>query len=114
MFVCVCVSVCVFIFFHCEGFFRVQAVQDILYGYGSTILCCEYELGAFCQVPLSPYLEMSYLTSKDKNSCPQLTGEKTIWYDVLREKMIYIDIGYKSAHRKPRSDEKILKIRRLL
>ena len=57
---------------------------------------------------------MSYLTSKDKNSSPQLTGEKTIWYNVLREKMIYIDIGYKSAHRKPRSDEKILKIRRLL
>ena len=28
----VCVCVCVFIFFHCEGFFRLQDVQDILEG----------------------------------------------------------------------------------
>ena len=37
-------------------------------------------------------------------------------YDILmlREKMIYIDIGNKSARTKPRSYKKILKIRRLL
>ena len=28
----VCVRVCVFIFFHREGFFRLQNVQDILEG----------------------------------------------------------------------------------
>ena len=39
---------------------------------------------------------MSYFTSKDKNSSRQLTGEKTIWYNVLHEKMIYTDIGYTS------------------
>ena len=33
---------------------------------------------------------------------------------MLHEKMIYIDIGNKSAHAKPTSYEKILKIRRLL
>ena len=41
---------------------------------------------------------MSYFTSKDENSSRSPTGEKTIWYNVLREKIIYIDIGYKSAH----------------
>ena len=59
-------------------------------GYGSTILCCEYQLGAFCQVPSSPYLKMLYITSKDENFSRQLTGEKTIRYNVLHEKMIYI------------------------
>ena len=39
--------VCVFIFFHREGFFRLQDVQDILERYGSTILCCEYLSGCF-------------------------------------------------------------------
>ena len=42
---------------------------------------------------------MSYVTSKDENSSLQLTGEKTIWYNVFREEMMYIDIGYKSAHK---------------
>ena len=35
------------------------------------------------------------------------------WYNLLREKMIYIDIGYKAIHI-PTSDENMLKIRRLL
>ena len=54
---------------------------------------------------------MSYFTSKDKNSSRSPTGEKTIWYNALREKMIYIDIGYKLAPVKPTSYEKILKIK---
>ena len=35
---------------------------------GSTIMCCEYYSGCFCQVHLSRYLKMSYFTSKDENS----------------------------------------------
>ena len=70
--------------------------------------------GCFCQVPSSPSPNLSYFTSKDENSSRSITGEKTIWYNTLREKMIYIDIGNKLARTKPTSYEKILKIRRLL
>ena len=62
--VCVCVCVCfftctcVFILFHREGLFRLQDVWDILEGYGSTMLCCEYHSRCFCQVPSSRYLKM--------------------------------------------------------
>ena len=49
---------------------------------------------------------MSYFTSKDENSSRSPTGEKTIWYNVLREKMIYIDIGYKSQTDKLQKDTK--------
>ena len=65
----VSVRVCVYIFHH-EGFFRLQDVQDILERYESTILCCEYLSGCFCQVPSSPYLKISNFTSKDENSSP--------------------------------------------
>ena len=41
-------------------------------------LGCEYQLTALCQVPSSPYLKMSYFTSKDENSSRSITGEKTI------------------------------------
>ena len=77
-----CVCVCVFIFFHRRGFFRLQDVWDILEKYGSTILCCEYLAGCFCQIPSSPYLKMSCFTSKDQNSSLLNTREKTIWYIV--------------------------------
>ena len=89
--VCVCVWVggwvggcaCVFILFHREGFFPLQDVCDILEGYGSTML--------FVSI-------MSYFTSEDETPACRLTGEK-IWYDIIRAsaKMIYYDIGYKSA-----------------
>ena len=42
------------------------------------------------------------------------TGEKTNDVMLALEKMIYIDIGYKSSTTKTDSDGKILKIRRLL
>ena len=87
--VCVCVygwvggCACVFILFHREGFFPLQDVCDILEGYGSTTL--------FVSI-------MSYFTSEDETPACRLTGEK-IWYDIIRAsaKMIYYDIGYKSA-----------------
>ena len=40
---------------------------------------------------------MSYFTSKDENSRLKFTGDKTKGYNVLQEKIIYIDIGYKSV-----------------
>ena len=88
-FACVCVygwvggCACVFILFHREGFFPLQDVCDILEGYGSTTL--------FVSI-------MSYFTSEDETPACRLTGEK-IWYDIIRAsaKMIYYDIGYKSA-----------------
>ena len=51
----------------------------------------------FCQVPSSPYLKMSYLTSKEENSSHHKLKRKR--YDLLTasQKMTYIDIGYKSA-----------------
>ena len=87
--VCMCMGgwvggcACVFILFHREGFFPLQDVCDILEGYGSTML--------FVSI-------MSYFTSEDETPACRLTGEK-IWYDIIRAsaKMIYYDIGYKSA-----------------
>ena len=87
--VCVCVygwvggCACVFILFHREDFFPLQDVCDILEGYGSTMF--------FVSI-------MSYFTSEDETPACRLTGEK-IWYDIIRAsaKMIYYDIGYKSA-----------------
>ena len=79
------------------------------------ILCCEYLSGCFCQVPLSPRLKMSYVTSNDENSSHHKLEKKR--YDILMvsEKTIYIDIGYKlGSELKPASDKRVLKIRRLL
>ena len=100
------VCVCAFIFFHHEGFFQLQDVRDILERYGSTILCCEYLSGCFCQVPSSPYLKMSYFTSKDENSSHHKLERKR--YDILTasEKMIYVDIGYVSAPNQNRQVKK--------
>ena len=43
-------------------------VWDILEDtdYRSTNMCCEYYSRCFCQVPSSPFLKMSYFTSKDE------------------------------------------------
>ena len=113
--VCVCLCVCVCVYILPPWMFLPSAkCPRHTWGYGSTVLCCEYKLTALCQVPSWPYLKMPYFTSKDENSSRSSTGEKTIWYDVLREKIIYIDIWYKSAQLIPTSYEKILKIRRLL
>ena len=65
--VCVCACVCVCLFFHRKGFFRLQRFYGHNWGYRSTILCCEYYAGCFCQDPSSPYLKMSYFTFKDEN-----------------------------------------------
>ena len=72
--VCVCVCacaracVCMLILFHRGDFFRLQNIWDILEGYGWTMLCCEYHSRCFCQVPSSPFLNMSYFTSDNEFS----------------------------------------------
>ena len=104
MCVCVCVCVCVFILFcllassNCKTFLRCSDQRVFL--------------GAS---PSSLILNLSYFISKDGNSSSELLERKR--YDIILacEKIIYIDIGYKSAQRQ-RTDigKKILKIRRLL
>ena len=112
---CLCLCLCVFIFFHREGFFRLQDVQDILERDGPTIFCCEYLYGCFCQVPSSPCLKVLNFTSKGENSSLQHTGEKTICYihGQLKDDIDWyrIQVG---PELKSTSDEKVLKIRRLL
>ena len=68
-FVCVCVCVCVYILPQWR-LLRSAKCPRHTSGYGSTIFCCEYLLTALCQVPSSPYLKMSYFTSKDEKLQP--------------------------------------------
>ena len=66
----------------------------------------------FCQVHSSLFL--NYHVSLPKTNIPADSyWRENEWYNVLREKMIYIDIGHKAIHI-PTSDENMLKIRRLL
>ena len=97
MSVCVCVCMCVFILLHRGSFFRLQDLCDILDGYGSAMSCCEYYSRCFCQVTSFPFLNMSYFTSEGEAPARRKLTRKR--YDIrFREKMIYIDKGYKSAH----------------
>ena len=73
---CVCARacVCVFVFldFHRKGFLPLQQwCLQYTWLYKSTILWCEYYSRCFCQVSLSPFLNMSYLTSKDESPASQ-------------------------------------------
>ena len=109
--VCVCVCVCVYVYTLLPaGFFQLQDVFDILEMFRPTSIS-----RGFCQVPSSLILNLSYFISKDGNSSSELLERKR--YDIILacEKIIYIDIGYKSAQRQ-RTDigKKILKVRRLL
>ena len=77
------------------------------------MLCCEYHSRCFCQVPSSPFLKMSNFTPKEETPPRRKLERKR--YDILfRKKMIYIDLGFNRPLSKPTSDEKILKIKRLL
>ena len=60
----------------------------------------------FCQVPLYLFLNLSYFNSKDESFSPQLLERNP--YDITRalEKIIYIDIGCKSAQRQKPKDTK--------
>ena len=84
VYVCVCVCLCVYTH-PSVGFFRLHDVFDKCEKFGSTIFYCEYS-DIFCQVPSSLFLNLSYFTSKEENSSHLLTGEKTIWYNVRRQR----------------------------
>ena len=97
--VCVCVFVCVcacVYTFPPAGFFRLQDFFDVLEMFWSFAVSISRGI---CQVTSSLFLNLSYFNSKDENSSPQLLERKR--YNIIwaREKMIYIDIGYKSAQR---------------
>ena len=78
---------CVFILSHREVFFRLQDVFDILEGYVSTKLRCEYYFWSICQVPSSPFPNMSYFTSEDETPARRKLERKR--FDImLREKMM--------------------------
>ena len=85
-----------FILFHRKSFFRLQRCLGNTWGYGSMILCCKYYVRCFCPVSSSPYLKMSYFTSRDENSSEHKLERKR--YDILyRPRDIYMNIGHKSA-----------------
>ena len=113
---CVCVCVCVCVCLCSSTSWFLPAARHLWYAWEVRIndLLLWAFSGSFCQVPSSLSSNLSHFTSKDENYSRPPTGEKTIWYNVLREKMIYIDIGYKSVWFKPTTYEKILKIRKLL
>ena len=95
------------------GFFRLHDICDIREKFGSTIFCCEHFLGAsakFLHLCLRIYL---FHLQRRKLQPTAYWRENDICLESV-EKMIYIDIGNKSARSKPTSYEKILKIRRLL
>ena len=106
--VCVCVYALLPV-----GFFRLHDICDIHEKFGSMIFCCEHFLGVSAKF-LHLYLRI-YLISPPKTKTPAALLLERKRYDImLREKMIYIDIGNKSARTKPTNYEKILKVRRLL
>ena len=87
---CACVRAYVLILFHRKEFFPLQWCQGHTWGCGSTIL---HHSRCFCQVPLSLFLKISYIETPARR---QLDRKRD---DILAtcEKIIYIDIGYKSA-----------------
>ena len=108
------IIVCVwFIFFHRDGLSRLQEVQDILKGRDqrscvvniSWVLSAKFYHLRIWKCHVSP--------PKTKNSSRQLTKEKTIWYNVLHNDIFWYRILV-GPDLKLASDEKILKIRRLL
>ena len=88
MCVCMCVCVCVYSL-PLAGFFRLQDVCNIhpCSDQGSFVVCIT---NGFCQVPSSPFPNLSYFTSKDATPACRKTGEKTIWYTAGSAKRWYI------------------------
>ena len=85
MCVCVCVCVCVFITFdlldssYCKTSVTYMRCSD----QRSFVLSMTR---GFCQVPSSPFPNLSYLTSKDETPARQKTGEKNDIIYWIREK----------------------------
>ena len=79
--VCVCVCVCVFMLFHL--LLSSVCTTSLAYVRSSNqrSFVVSISVTALCQVPSSPYLKMSYFTSKDENSSPTLLERKR--YDIM-------------------------------
>ena len=90
-----CVCLCVFMPFHLLASTDCKTSVTYLKCSDQRSFVVSIARG-FCEVP-SPYLKMSYFTSKDENSSQHKLERKR--HDILTpsEKIIYIDIGYKSA-----------------
>ena len=97
VYMCLCVCVCVFILFHrkdlfrlqwclgrCKGLFGLRRYLGHTWGYGSTILCCEYYSRCFFQVSSSSFLNMSCFTSKDET--PSADKLETKRYNILHQR----------------------------
>ena len=97
--VCMCVSLCVFcvfIFFHPEGSFRLQDVRDILEGTEQRFCVMSINPGASAKFLHLGIWKCHISPPKTKNlASKNWRGNDMIL--TVREKMIYIDIGYKSA-----------------
>ena len=97
------------------GFFRLHDICDIREKFGSTIFCCGY----FWALLPSSFISISesilfHLQRRKLQPTAYWRENDMIQCLESVEKMIYIDIGNKSARIKPTSYEKILKIRRIL
>ena len=94
--VCVCVCMCKFILFHLLASSDNKTSVTYLRYSDQRSFVVSIARG-FCQVLSSPYLKMSYFTSKDKNSSQQKLERKRYYILMASENMICIDIGYKSV-----------------
>ena len=82
------------------GFFQMHDVSDIRERFGSAIFCCEFQLGAFCQVPSSQFPNLSYSPPKTKTAARNLLERKENDMCLAFQKDDIFDIGYKTAIRK--------------
>ena len=66
--------------------FHLQRCLGYTWGNGSPIFCCEYYSKYFCQVPSSPFLNMSYLTPNNETLAADKLAEKRydIWQPAKR------------------------------
>ena len=84
-----CWYVCVFIFFHL--LVSSGCMTSVIWDVRINDLLLWVLLGASAKF-LPPFSNLSYFTSKDKNSSWPLTGEKMIWYNVLHENIYWYRI----------------------
>ena len=96
-----------------KGFFHLQQFLGHTWEVRISNLELWVPYNVLLQVPSSPFLKMSYFTSKDETPAAVKLERKR--YDTLHQRnMIYIDIGYTLTLLRPNIDKKILQIRRLL
>ena len=73
-------------------------------------------LQCLCQFPSSPFLNLSYFTSKDENSIHRKLERKRYVNDATQKwmKLYKFYIWFSWSKQKPTCDDKILKLKRLL